>query len=160
LAKKRRKPFCFGLIESPQPCQKRTVFLIYISQDIDIFNPKQMDPGPFVILSPGGETARPAIRWGKSSRIFANRIYSPRQVERQLKEIHRFYMAIRRSNIGCSQSQPNSAETDERCHLRNLFSIDLLLQEGLVKPEHHFPDGTKNGADANQCAFVWRKSIE
>jgi len=84
--KKRRKPFCFGLIESPQPCQKRTVFLIYISQDIDIFNPKQMDPGPFVILSPGGETARPAIRWGKSSRIFANRIYSPRQVERQLKE--------------------------------------------------------------------------
>jgi hypothetical protein len=69
-------------------------------------------------------------------------------------------MAIRRSNIGCSQGRPNSAETDERCHLRNLFSIDLLRQEGLVKPEDHFPDGTKNGADANQCAFVWRKSIE
>lgn len=84
----------------------------------------------------------------------------PRQVERQLKEYIDFIWRSGDQTIGCSQGRPNSAETDERCHLRNLFSIDLLRQEGLVKPEHHFPDGTKNGADANQCAFVWRKSIE
>ncbi|MGY4111403.1 hypothetical protein [Aeribacillus pallidus] len=41
------------------------------------------------------------------------------------------------------------------------FSIvDPLRQEGLVKLEDYFLDGTKIEANANQYTFVWRKSTE
>ncbi len=38
--------------------------------------------------------------------------------------------------------------------------IDLLKQEGLVKLEDYFLDGTKIEANANRYTFVWRKSTE
>jgi hypothetical protein len=36
----------------------------------------------------------------------------------------------------------------------------LLCQEGLVKLEDYYFDGTKNEANANKYTFVWRKSTE
>jgi len=41
------------------------------------------------------------------------------------------------------------------------FSIvDLLRQEGVVKLEDYFLDGTKIEANANKYTFVWRQSTE
>ncbi len=37
--------------------------------------------------------------------------------------------------------------------------LELPVEEGYVKLEHYFVDGTKIEANANRCTFVWGKAV-
>lgn len=91
---------------------------------------------------------------------YTEKIYSSRRIAKALREninfmwiaagnkpdfrtINRFRMMLTK-NIG------------------NVFysTIELLYEQGFIKLENYFLDGTKIEANANQYTFVWKKSME
>jgi transposase len=92
---------------------------------------------------------------------YTNRIYSSRQIAKQLGEnIYFMWLSgnrkpdFRTINRFCSERMKDVI-------YETFFSpVDLLRQEGLVKMEEYFLDGTKIEANASKYTFVWRKSTE
>jgi transposase len=124
---------------------------------------EKMNPNILISLHPGG--GRPPYHPKMMLKIilyaYVNRIYSSRQIAKQLSE-NIYFMWL-------SGSQEPDFRTINRFRSNRMkdviyetfFSIvDLLCQEGLVKLEDYYFDGTKIEANANKYTFVWRKSTE
>jgi len=92
---------------------------------------------------------------------YANRIYSSRQIAKQLKENIYFMWLSSNQTPDFRTINRFRGERMKDVIYETFFSIvDLLHQEGLVKLEDYFLDGTKIEANANKYTFVWRKSTE
>ncbi|PAE23645.1 MULTISPECIES: IS1182 family transposase [Bacillaceae] len=123
----------------------------------------QMNPTIFSSLYPGGGSPpyHPQMMLKIILYAYSNRIYSSRQIAKQLTE-NIIFMWL------SGEQQPNfrtinrfRSERMKDVIYETFFSIvDLLREEGYVKLEDYFLDGTKIEANANKYTFVWRKSTE
>jgi transposase len=124
---------------------------------------EKMNPTIYASLHPGG--GRPPYHPKMMLKIilfaYIKKVYSSRQIAKQLEE-NIYFMWL-------SGSQKPDFRTINRFRSNRMkdviyetfFSIvDLLCQEGLVKLEDYYFDGTKIEANANKYTFVWRKSTE
>lgn len=124
---------------------------------------EKMNPTIYASLHPGG--GRPPYHPKMMLKIilfaYIKRVYSSRQIAIQLEE-NIYFMWL-------SGSQKPDFRTINRFRSTRMkdviyetfFSIvDLLCQEGLVKLEDYYFDGTKIEANANKYTFVWKKSTE
>ena len=183
LDKKEENRSSFGIIESPQPYQERTVFLcIFIITEINSFcqwilkfsfrniilpdrgsSREKMDPALLASLYPG--VGRPAYHPKMMLKgilyAYANRIYSSRQIAKQLKENIYFMWLSGHQTPDFRTINRFRSEGMKDIIYETFFSIvDLLHQEGLFQLENYFLDGMKIEANANKYTFVWRKSTE
>ncbi|MED4904530.1 transposase, partial [Parageobacillus thermoglucosidasius] len=148
---------------------------LILPMDLEILIPKhhlcrivdlaveKMDPALLVSLYPGG--GRPAYHPKMMLKVilyaYANRIYSSRQIAKQLKENIYFMWLSGHQTPDFRTINRFRSERMKDIIYETFFSIvDLLRQEGLVKLEDYFLDGTKIEASANKYTFVWRKSTE
>jgi transposase len=123
----------------------------------------QMNPTIFDSLYPGG--GRPAYHPKMMLKVilyaYSNRIYSSRQIAKQLTENIIFMWLSGEQQPDFRTINRFRSERMKDVIYETFFSIvDLLREEGLVKLEDYFLDGTKIEANANKYTFVWRKSTE
>jgi len=124
---------------------------------------EKMNPNLLACLHPGG--GRPPYHPKMMLKIilyaYTKRIYSSRQIASQLTE--NIYFMWLSGNQKPDFRTINRFRSNRMKDLiyESFFSIvDLLCQEGFVKLEDYFFDGTKIEANANKYTFVWRKSTE
>ncbi len=122
-----------------------------------------MDPTILVHLYPGG--GRPPYHPKMMLKVilyaYANRVYSSRQIAKQLHENIYFMWLSGNQTPDFRTINRFRSERMKDVIYETFFSIvDLLRSEGLVKLEDYFLDGTKIEANANKYTFVWRKSTE
>lgn len=92
---------------------------------------------------------------------YTNRIYSSRQIAKQLKEnIYFMWLSGNQTPDFRTINRFRSERMMEVIYETFFSIVDLLRQEGLVQLEDYFLDGTKIEAHANKYTFVWRKSTE
>jgi len=92
---------------------------------------------------------------------YSIRVYSSRQIAKQLKENIIFMWLSGEQQPDFRTINRFRSERMKEVIYETFFSIvDLLREEGLVKLEDYFLDGTKIEANANKYTFVWRKSTE
>lgn len=113
-------------------------------------------------LYKGGGTSSYHYRMMLKALIYSytEKIYSSRRIAKALREnIH--FMWIAGSN------KPDFRTINRfRLMLNKTIgkvfykTIELLFEQGLIKLENYFLDGTKIEANANKYSFVWRKSME
>ncbi|TCL53329.1 transposase [Thermolongibacillus altinsuensis] len=124
---------------------------------------EKMSPSLFTSLYPSG--GRPAYHPKMMVKVilyaYANRIYSSRQIAKQLKENIYFMWLSGSQTPDFRTIHRFRSERMKEVIYETFFSIvDLLRQQGLVKLEDYFLDGTKIEANDNKYTFVWRKSTE
>jgi transposase len=92
---------------------------------------------------------------------YTQRLYSSRQIAKAVRESIPFmWLSARQTpdfrTINRFRSERMTEVIDE------VFSavLQLLIEEGFVKLEHYFLDGTKIEANANRYTFVWKKSTD
>jgi transposase len=122
-----------------------------------------MSPKIFLSLHPGG--GRPPYHPQMMLKVilyaYANRIYSSRQIAKQLTENIMFMWLSGEQKPDFRTINRFRSERMKDVIYETFFSIvDLLREEGLVKLEDYFLDGTKLEANANKYTFVWKKSTE
>lgn len=123
----------------------------------------KMNPSIFSSIYPGG--GRPPYHPKMMLKVilyaYSNRIYSSRQIAKQLKENIIFMWLSGEQQPDFRTINRFRSERMKDVIYETFFSIvDLLREEGLVKLEDYFLDGTKIEANANKYTFVWRKSTE
>ena len=92
---------------------------------------------------------------------YVNRIYSSREMAKQLKENIYFMWLSGHQTPDFRTINRFRSERMKEIIYETFFSIvDLLHEEGLIKFENYYLDGTKIEANANKYTFVWRKSTE
>lgn len=92
---------------------------------------------------------------------YAKGIYSSRKIEEQLHEnIHFMWLSDEKTPDFRTINRFRSERMKDVIYETFFSLVDLLKQEGLVKLEDYFLDGTKIEANANRYTFVWRKSTE
>jgi transposase len=92
---------------------------------------------------------------------YAKGIYSSRKIEEQLHEnIHFMWLSDEKTPDFRTINRFRSERMKDVIYETFFSLIDLLKQEGLVKLEDYFLDGTKIEANANRYTFVWKKSTE
>jgi transposase len=92
---------------------------------------------------------------------YTQKIYSSRQIAKQLKENIYFMWLARHQQPDFRTINRFRSEKMKEIIYEIFFSIvDLLRNHGLVKLEDYFLDGTKVEANANKYTFVWRKATE
>lgn len=134
----------------------------HISRIVDLAV-ENMSPKLFFCLYPGG--GRPPYHPKMMLKVillaYINRIYSSRQIEKQLKENIYFMWLSGNQTPDFRTINRFRSERMKNVIYETFFSIvDMLHEEGLVKLEDYFIDGTKIEANANKYSFVWRKSTE
>lgn len=124
---------------------------------------ERVDLKPLLDEYPGGGSSAFHPKMLLKGIIFAyvNNIYSSRRIESAIKEnIH--YMWL------CAMNKPDHNTINrfrsERLQgvLKTIFTqiVLLLAEEGLVRLEEIYTDGTKIEANANRYTFVWGRSIK
>nr|AAK48936.1 unknown [Bacillus thuringiensis] len=88
-------------------------------------------------------------------------IYSSRKIEEQLHEnIHFIWLSDEKTPDFRTINRFRSERMKDVIYETFFSLIHQLKQEGLVKLEDYFLDGTKIEANANRYTFVWRKSTK
>ena len=122
---------------------------------------EKMDLGPLMKRYKGGGTSsyHPKMMLKVLVYAYTQRIYSSRQIAKALREnIHFMWIS--------GNSRPDFRTINRfrgevmRGIMEQVFAsvLDLLIEEGYVKLEHYFLDGTKIEANANRYTWVWAKS--
>ena len=92
---------------------------------------------------------------------YAKGIYSSRKIAEQLHENIYFMWLSGYQTPNFRTINRFRSERMKDVIYQTFFSlVDLLQEEGLVKLEDYFLDGTKIEANANKYTFVWRKATE
>jgi len=92
---------------------------------------------------------------------YATRIYSARQIAKQLSEnIYFMWLSGNQQPDFRTINRFRSSRMKDNIYQVFFSIVDLLCKEGLVKLEDYYFDGTKFEANANRYTFVWRKSTE
>lgn len=124
---------------------------------------EQMNLNLLASLHPGG--GRPPYHPKMMLKIilyaYTNRIYSSRQIAKQLSEnIYFMWLSGNQQPDFRTINRFRSNRMKDIIYETFFAIVDLLCQEGLVKLEDYYFDGTKIEANANRYTFVWRKSTE
>lgn len=93
---------------------------------------------------------------------YSRRVFSGRKIERILEEnLPMMILADNRKisyhTINNFRSSDHANKVIKQCFV---YFTSLLEDEGLIRENAVFIDGTKIEADANRYTFVWRKAIE
>ncbi len=89
---------------------------------------------------------------------YTQKIYSSRQIAKQLKENSYFMWLARHQKPDFRTINRFRSERMKEVIYETFFSIvDLHRDHGFVKLEDYFLDGTKVEANANKYTFVWNK---
>jgi len=144
---------------------------LILPMDLEILIPKhhlcrivdlaveKMDPALLVSLYPGG--GRPAYHPKMMLKVilyaYANRIYSSRQIAKQLKENIYFMWLSGHQTPDFRTINRFRSERMKDIIYETFFSIvDLLRQEGLVKLEDYFLEKTKRRKKKEIFKKSWR----
>jgi transposase len=122
---------------------------------------EKMDLDPLLKRYKGGGTSsyHPKMMLKVLVYAYTQRIYSSRQIAKALREnIHFMWIS--------GNSRPDFRTINRfrgevmRGIMEPVFAsvLELLIDEGYVKLEHYFLDGTKIEANANRYSWVWAKS--
>lgn len=121
----------------------------------------KMDLKPLLARYKGGGTSsyHPKMMLKVLVYAYTQRIYSSRQIAKALREnIHFMWIS--------GNSRPDFRTINRfrgevmRGIMEQVFAsvLELLIEEGYVKLENYFLDGTKIEANANRYSYVWAKS--
>lgn len=124
---------------------------------------EKMNIDPLIAKYKGGGTSayHPKMMLKVLVYAYSQRVYSSRKIAKELREnIHFLWISgkskpdFRTINIFRSSIMKDVVD--------DVFAsvVELLIQEGLVKLENYFLDGTKIEANANKYTFVWKKSTQ
>jgi transposase len=124
---------------------------------------EQMDMNLFLSQYPGG--GRPPFHPKLMLKIivyaYIKGIYSSRKIAEQLEENIYFMWLAGHQKPNFRTINRFRSERMKDIIYETFFSImDLLHQEGMVKLEDYFVDGTKIEANANRYTFTWKKATE
>ena len=122
---------------------------------------EKMDLGPLLKRYKGGGTSsyHPKMMLKVLVYAYTQQIYSSRRIAKALREnIHFMWIS--------GNSRPDFRTINRfrgevmRGIIQQVFAsvLELLIEEGYVKLEHYFLDGTKIEANANRYSWVWAKS--
>jgi transposase len=122
---------------------------------------EKMDLEPLMKRYKGGGTSsyHPKMMLKVLVYAYTQRVYSSRRIAKALREnIHFMWIS--------GNSRPDFRTINRfrgevmRGIMEQVFAsvLDLLIEEGYVKLEHYFLDGTKIEANANRYSWVWAKS--
>ncbi|MDP2735020.1 MAG: IS1182 family transposase [bacterium] len=122
---------------------------------------EKMDLSPLLKQYKGGGTSsyHPKMMLKVLVYAYTQRIYSSRRIAKALREnIHFMWIS--------GNSRPDFRTINRfrgevmRGIMEQVFAsvLELLIEEGYVKLEHYFLDGTKIEANANRYTWVWAKS--
>ncbi len=92
---------------------------------------------------------------------YCEKIYSSRRIAKALREnIH--FMWLSGSNRPDFRTINRFRSSRLKDTIDKVFAsiVELLVEEGFVRLEDYFLDGTKIEANANKYSFVWKKSVE
>lgn len=123
----------------------------------------RLDDSIFASAYPGGgrDSYHPKMMAKIVVYAYTQKIYSSRQIAKAIREqIPFIWIAARQTPDFRTINRFRSERLKER--LETIFAavLELLVEEGYVKLEHYFLDGTKIEANANRYTFVWRKAVE
>lgn len=92
---------------------------------------------------------------------YSQKIYSSRRIAKSLREDINF-MWLSGMNKPDFRTINNFRSSRLKGILDKVFSslVALLVQEGFIKFENYFLDGTKLESTANRYTFVWKKSVQ
>jgi len=124
---------------------------------------EKMDLKPLMKRYKGGGTSsyHPKMMLKVLVYAYTQRIYSSRRIAKALREnIHFMWIS--------GNSRPDFRTINRfrgevmRGMVEEVFAsvLELLIEEGYVKLEHYFLDGTKIEANANRYTWVWAKSTK
>lgn len=122
---------------------------------------ERMDLSPLLKRYEGGGTSsyHPKMMLKVLVYAYSQRIYSCRQIAKALREnIH--FMWLSANNKPDFRTINRFRSTVMRGIIEDVFAsvLELLIEEGYVRLEHYFVDGTKIEANANRYSWVWAKS--
>nr|WP_199616837.1 IS1182 family transposase [Paenibacillus alkalitolerans] len=122
----------------------------------------RIDDGIFEAAYTGG--GRPSFHPKLMTKVviysYTQRIYSSRQIAKAVREnIPFMWLAARQRPDFRTINRFRSERMKDV--LEKVFTavLELLAEEGYVKLEHYFVDGTKIEANANRYTFVWGKAV-
>jgi len=122
---------------------------------------EKMDLDPLLKRYKGGGTSsyHPKMMLKVLVYAYTQRLYSSRRIAKALREnIHFMWIS--------GNSRPDFRTINRfrgevmRGIIQQVFAsvLELLIEEGYVRLEHYFLDGTKIEANANRYSWVWAKS--
>lgn len=121
----------------------------------------RMDVTPIVATYKGGGASafHPKMLLKVVIYAYAQRIYSARQIAKALREQIPF-MWLAGGNRPDFRTINNFRSRRLKRTIEAVFAsvLEMLIEEGLVKLEHYFLDGTTIEANANKYTHVWAKS--
>lgn len=123
----------------------------------------KMDINPLVDEYKGGGTSsyHPKMLLKVIVYAYCEKIYSSRRIAKALREnIH--FMWLSGANRPDFRTINRFRSSRLKDTIDKVFAsiVTLLVEEGFVRLEDYFLDGTKIEANANKYSFVWKKSIE
>src|SRR3972149_7905510 len=124
---------------------------------------ERMELSPLLRRYKGGGTSsyHPKMMLKVLVYAYSQRTYSSRQIAKALREnVHFMWLS--------GQSRPDFRtinrfrSTVMRGVMEEVFGavVELLIEEGYIKLEHYFVDGTKIEANANRYRAVWAKNTQ
>ncbi|MFY0544189.1 IS1182 family transposase [Brevibacillus sp. H7] len=123
----------------------------------------RLDDEIFAAAYPGGgrDSYHPKMLTKVIIYAYTQKIYSSRQIAKALRENIMFMWIAGRQRPDFRTINRFRSERMKDV-LETVFSsvLELLAQEGYVKLEHYFLDGTKIEANANRYTFVWKKAVD
>lgn len=123
----------------------------------------KMNIDPLVAEYKGGGTSsyHPKMLLKVIVYAYCEKIYSSRRIAKALREnIHFMWLS------GGSRPDFRTINRFRSSRLKDTIDkvfgsiVELLVEEGFVRLEDYFLDGTKIEANANKYSFVWKKSVE
>jgi transposase len=92
---------------------------------------------------------------------YTQKLYSSRQIAKALREnIH--FMWLSGNNTPDFRTINRFRSSIMKEIIAEIFKnvLELLIEEGLVKLENYFLDGTKIEANANRYTYVWKRNVQ
>lgn len=123
----------------------------------------RLDDAVFNIAYPGGgrDSYHPKMMTKIVVYAYTQKLYSSRQIAKAVRECIPFMWLAGRQRPDFRTI--NRFRSDRmKDVLEKVFTgvLELLVDEGYVKLENYFVDGTKIEANANRYTFVWKKAIQ
>lgn len=124
---------------------------------------ERMDIEPLLLQYKGGGTSsnHPKMMLKVMVYAYTQKLYSSRQISKALREnIH--FMWLSGNNKPDFRTINRFRTSIMKGIIDEVFKsvLELLIEEGLVKLENYFLDGTKIEANANRYTYVWKKNVQ
>lgn len=122
-----------------------------------------LDDVLFTSAYPGGgrDSYHPKMMTKIIVYAYTQKIYSSRQIAKAVRESVPFMWIAARQQPDFRTINRFRSERMKDI-LEKVFTgvLELLMDEGYIKFDHYFVDGTKIEANANRYTFVWKKAVD